>query len=175
LRQGGTALDGVVAKLRDGPYVPGERAMMKVKQHRTADCVVGGFRYRAGSKEAGSLLLGLYDADGKLDHVGFTATIANKDRAALTEKLEALIAPPGFTGKAPGGPSRWSTERSEQWQPVRPKLVVEVSYDQVTGNRFRHGTKLVRFRPDKRPSQCTFEQIEPPAKPVTLVAGMLKS
>ena len=100
----------------------------------------------------GSLLLGLYDEDGKLDHVGFTATIANKDRAALTEKLEALIAPPGFTGKAPGGPSRWSTERSEQWQPVRPKLVVEVSYDQVTGNRFRHGTKLVRFRLDKRPS-----------------------
>jgi ATP-dependent DNA ligase len=175
LRQGGTALDGVVAKLRDGPYVPGERAMMKVKQHRTADCVVGGFRYRTGSQEVGSLLLGLYDEDGKLDHVGFTATIANKDRAALTEKLEALIAPPGFTGKAPGGPSRWSTERTEQWQPVKPKIVVEVSYDQVTGNRFRHGTKLVRFRLDKAPLQCTFEQIEPPAKPAKLVAGMLQS
>ena len=94
----------MVAKLRDGPYVPGERAMMKVKQHRTADCVVGGFRYRSGSNEVGSLLLGLYDTQGKLDHVGFTATIANKDRAALTAKLEALIAPPGFTGKAPGGP-----------------------------------------------------------------------
>ena len=79
----------------------------------------------------------------------------------MTAKLEALIAPPGFTGKAPGGPSRWSTERSEQWQPLKPKLVVEVSYDQVTGNRFRHGSKLVRFRPDKRPSQCTLEQIEP--------------
>ena len=149
LRQDGTALDGVVAKLRDGPYVPGERAMMKVKQHRTADCVVGGFRYRAGSKEAGSLLLGLYDADGKLDHVG-------------------------FTGKAPGGLSRWSTARSEQWQPLKPKLVVEVSYGQVTGNRFRHGTKLVRFRPDKAPSQCTFEQIEPAAKPAKLIAGMLE-
>ena len=131
LGQGGTALDGVVAKLRDGPYVPGERAMMKVKQHRTADCVVGGFRYRTGCREVGSLLLGLYDADGRLDHVGFTATIANKDRAALTAKLEALIAPPGFSGKAPGGPSRWSTERTEEWQPLKPKLVVEVSYDQV--------------------------------------------
>jgi ATP-dependent DNA ligase len=175
LKQGGTALDGVVAKERNGPYLPGERAMMKVKQHRTADCVVGGFRYRAGSRQVGSLLLGLYDDDGHLDHVGFTATIANKDRAALTAKLEALAAPPGFTGKAPGGPSRWSTERSEQWQPVKPKLVVEVSYDQVTGNRFRHGTKLVRFRPDKSPRQCTLEQIEAPAKPAKLIAGMLKS
>jgi ATP-dependent DNA ligase len=175
LGQGGTALDGVVAKLRDGPYVPGERAMMKVKQHRTADCVVGGFRYRTGSKEVGSLLLGLYDDDGRLDHVGFTATISNRERAALTAQLEALVAPPGFTGKAPGGPSRWSTERSEQWQPVKPKLVVEVSYDQVTGNRFRHGTRLVRFRPDKRPNQCTLEQIEPAAKPAKLIAAMLKS
>jgi ATP-dependent DNA ligase len=175
LRQGGTALDGVVAKEREGPYVPGERAMMKVKQHRTADCVVGGFRYRAGSKQVGSLLLGLYDEEGRLDHVGFTATIANKDRAALTAKLEALVAPPGFTGKAPGGPSRWSTERTEQWQPVQPKLVVEVNYDQVTGNRFRHGTKLIRFRPDKAPRQCTLEQIAPVAKPAKLIAGMLKS
>ncbi|MGH6825854.1 ATP-dependent DNA ligase [Methyloceanibacter sp.] len=175
LKQGGTALDGVVAKERDGPYVPGERAMMKVKQRRTADCVVGGFRYRTASQEVGSLLLGLYDADGKLDHVGFTATIANKDRAALTAKLEALVSPPGFTGKAPGGPSRWSTERSEQWQPLKPKLVVEVAFDHVTGNRFRHGTKLVRFRPDKRPSQCSFEQIALPAKPSKLVSAMLKS
>jgi ATP-dependent DNA ligase len=109
LKQGGTALDGVVAKLRDGRYVAGERTMMKVKQHRTADCVVGGFRYRSGSNEVGSLLLGLYDTQGKLDHVGFTATIANKDRAALTAKLEVLVAPPGFTGKAPGGQSRWSS------------------------------------------------------------------
>ncbi len=175
LSHGGVALDGVVAKQRDGPYLPGERAMLKVKLHRTADCVVGGFRYRAGSKEAGSLLLGLYDEDGKLDHVGFTAAIANKDRAALTAKLEALVSPPGFTGKAPGGPSRWSTERSEQWQPVKPRLVVEVAYDQVTGNRFRHGTKLVRFRPDKAPRQCTFEQIAPPPAPAKLVAAMLKT
>ena len=175
LTQGGAALDGVVAKLRDGPYLPGERAMLKVKQHRTADCVVGGFRYRANSNEVGSLLLGLYNDDGRLDHVGFTATIYNKDRAALTAKLKALEAPPGFTGKAPGGKSRWSTEKSESWVPVKPKLVVEVSYDQVTGDRFRHGTKLVRFRPDKAPRQCTFEQIEPGKAPAQLVAKMLRS
>jgi ATP-dependent DNA ligase len=139
--------------------------MLKVKRLRTADCVVGGFRYAANSKLVGSLLLGLYDKGGKLDHVGFTATITNEERPALTKKLEALIAPPGFTGKAPGGPSRWSTERSGQWEPVKPKIVVEVRYDHVTGDRFRHGTKLVRFRPDKAPSQCTFEQIEPATLP----------
>jgi ATP-dependent DNA ligase len=111
------------------------------------------------------LLLGLYDSDGKLDHVGFTSTISNAERPALTKKLEALIAPPGFTGKAPGGPSRWSTERTGEWEPVKPKLVVEVRYDQVTGSRFRHGTRLVRFRPDKAPRQCTFEQIEPAMLP----------
>jgi ATP-dependent DNA ligase len=159
------ALDGVVAKRIDGAYIPGERAMLKVKEIRTADCVVGGFRYASGSKFVGSLLLGLYDKEGKLDHVGFTSTIANDERPALTKKLEGLIAPPGFTGKAPGGPSRWSTERSGEWEPLKPKLVVEVRYDQVTGERFRHGTKLVRFRPDKSPRQCTFEQIEPAMLP----------
>jgi len=159
------ALDGVVAKGSDGPYLPGERAMLKVKRLRTADCVVGGFRYETGSREVGSLLLGLYNKEGKLDHVGFTSTITDKERAALTKQLEALIAPPGFTGKAPGGPSRWSTERSGEWEPVKPKLVVEVRYDQVTGDRFRHGTRLVRFRPDKAPKQCTFEQIAPQELP----------
>ena len=174
LAKGGAALDGVVAKRRDGPYLPGERAMLKVKRRRTADCVVGGFRYRAGTNEVGSLLLGLYDDAGLLDHVGFTATIYNKDRAELTSKLKALAAPPGFTGKAPGGKSRWSTEKSEQWVPVKPKLVVEVAYDQVTGNRFRHGTKLIRFRPDKAPRQCKLEQIEPGQTAAKLVAKMLK-
>ena len=162
------ALDGVVAKSSDGPYLPGERAMLKVKRLRTADCVVGGFRYESGSNQVGSLLLGLYNKEGKLDHVGFTATISNAERPALTKKLEALIAPPGFTGNAPGGPSRWSTARSAEWQPLRPKLVVEVRYDHVTGDRFRHGTRLVRFRPDKTPKQCTFEQIEPPSLPANL-------
>ncbi|MGH6833256.1 MAG: ATP-dependent DNA ligase, partial [Methyloceanibacter sp.] len=159
------SLDGVVAKRSDGPYLPGMRAMLKVKRLRTADCVVGGFRYESGSRQVGSLLLGLYNEEGKLDHVGFTATITNAERAALTKTLEALIAPPGFSGKAPGGPSRWSTERTGEWEPLKPKLVVEVRYDHVTGDRFRHGTKLVRFRPDKAPRQCTFEQIEPQTLP----------
>jgi len=165
LRDARGALDGVVAKRIDGAYIPGERAMLKVKQIRTADCVVGGFRYANGKREVGSLLLGLYDKEGKLDHVGFTSTITNVERPAMTKMLEALIAPPGFTGKAPGGPSRWSSERSGEWEPLKPKLVVEVRYDQVTGDRFRHGTKLVRFRPDKAPRQCTFEQIEPAVLP----------
>ena len=164
------SLDGVVAKRSDGPYLPGERAMLKVKRLRTADCVVGGFRYESGSNQVGSLLLGLYNKEGKLDHVGFTATITNAERPALTKKLEAMISPPGFSGKAPGGPSRWSTERTGEWQPVKPKLVVEVSYDHVTGDRFRHGTRLVRFRPDKNPKQCTFAQIAPPSLPTNIKA-----
>jgi ATP-dependent DNA ligase len=151
--------DGVIAKRIDGHYTPGERTMIKVKRLRTADCVVGGFRYESGSKLVGSLLLGLYDDSGKLNHVGFTATITNAERPELTRRLQALRKPPGFTGDAPGGPSRWSTDRSAQWEPLRPKLVVEVRYDHVTGGRFRHGTKLLRWRPDKAPRQCTYEQI----------------
>lgn len=162
LREAGHgSIDGVVAKRLDGLYEPGERTMVKVKPHRTADCVVGGFRYRSDSREVGSLLLGLYDGEGRLNHVGFTATISNNERPALTRKLEALREPPDFTGAAPGGPSRWSTERSGEWQPLRPELVVEVRYDQITSGRFRHGTKLVRWRPDKAPSQCTIDQIAP--------------
>ncbi|RWN56161.1 ATP-dependent DNA ligase [Mesorhizobium sp.] len=153
------ATDGVVAKRLDGPYQPGMRAMVKVKRLRSADCVVGGFRYLSSSRQVGSLLLGLYNEAGKLDHVGFTSTIAKEDRAELTRKLEAMREPPGFTGKAPGGPSRWSTERSGEWEPVRPELVVEVRFDHVTGDRFRHGTKFLRWRPDKAPEQCTLEQI----------------
>lgn len=151
--------DGVVAKRLDDPYRPGERAMVKVKRLRTADCVVGGFRYLAGSREVGSLLLGLYNEHGALDHVGFTSTIARSDRAALTARLEALRSPPGFTGKAPGGPSRWSTERSGEWEPLKPVLVAEVRFDHVTGERFRHGTKFLRWRPDKAPAQCRMDQL----------------
>jgi ATP-dependent DNA ligase len=156
--------DGVVAKRLDEKYLSGERAMIKVKRLRTADCVVGGFRYLSGSDQVGSLLLGLYNAQGLLDHVGFTSTIANDEREALTRKLRALQARPGFTGKAPGGPSRWSTERSGEWEPLRPELVVEVRYDHVTGDRFRHGTKLMRFRLDKSPRQCGIEQIVAPPR-----------
>jgi ATP-dependent DNA ligase len=164
LEASGNALDGVIAKRLDGVCQPGERAMLKVRKRRTADCVVGGFRYERNSRLVGSLLLGLYNNEGKLDHVGFTATLHDLDRKALTEQLEALIMPPGFTGNAPGGPSRWSTERSGEWQPLRPELVVEVRYDHVSGGRFRHGTRLLRWRADKAPRQCTFEQIEAPPK-----------
>jgi ATP-dependent DNA ligase len=152
-------VDGVIAKRLDLPYRPGERAMLKVKHLRTADCVVGGFRYETGGRRVGSLLLGLYDDDGLLHHIGFTSGIPDGEKPELTARLEALIAAPGFTGNAPGGPSRWSTARSAEWQPLRPELVVEVRYDHVTGDRFRHGTKLVRWRPDKAPRQCTFAQL----------------
>ena len=165
LKRSGGALDGVVAKRLDQPYRFGERAMVKVKQLRTADCVVGGFRYADKKREVGSLLLGLYDEDGKLHHVGFTSAIPAKERPELTKTLEALVQPPGFTGNAPGGPSRWNTERTGQWEPLKPKLVVEVRYDQVTGRRFRHGTALLRWRPDKSPKQCTFQQLAPELKP----------
>ena len=165
LKRSGGALDGVVAKRLDQPYRFGERAMVKVKQLRTADCVVGGFRYAEKKREVGSLLLGLYDDQGVLHHVGFTSGLPAKDRPELTKKLEALVEAPGFTGNAPGGPSRWATERSMAWEPLKPELVVEVRYDQVTGRRFRHGTALLRWRPDKSPKQCTFEQIAPELKP----------
>jgi len=157
------ALDGVIAKRRDLAYRSGDRSgMQKIKQRRTADCVVGGFRYASQGRAIGSLLLGLYDEDGLLHHVGFTSGLSADERAALVPKLEKLIQPPGFTGSAPGGPSRWSTERSTEWQPLLTKLVVEVEYDHVTGDRFRHGTRVVRWRPDKAPRQCTFEQIARP-------------
>ena len=154
-----TSTDGVLAKRLDDPYAPGERLMIKVKRLRTADCVVGGFRYLAGKRQVGSLLLGLYDDEGALNHVGFTSTISNEERPALTRKLEELEKPPGFTGDAPGGPSRWSTERSAEWVPLRPVLVAEVRYDHVTAGRFRHGTRFIRWRPDKSPDQCTCDQL----------------
>jgi len=156
----GGNLDGVIAKQMDAPYASGERtAMVKVKQIRSADCLVGGFRYASGSRVIGSLLLGLYDDDGLLHHVGFTSAFKASERGALTEKFEALKKAPGFTGNAPGGPSRWSTERSGEWEPVDPTLVVEVTYDHFTGGRFRHGTKILRWRADKAPRQCTMEQV----------------
>jgi ATP-dependent DNA ligase len=157
----GGNLDGVIAKQIDAPYASGERtAMVKVKQIRSADCVVGGFRYASGSRLLGSLLLGLYDDDGLLHHVGFTSAFKASERPSLTKKFEALRKKPGFTGNAPGGPSRWSTERSGEWEPVDPKIVVEVAYDHFTGGRFRHGTKILRYRPDKSPRQCTMDQVE---------------
>jgi ATP-dependent DNA ligase len=121
--------------------------------------VVGGFRYASKGRSVGSLLLGLYDEDGKLHHVGFTSAFAADDKPAITRKLEKLAGGTGFTGKAPGGPSRWSTKRSSEWEPLKPKLVVEVEFDHFTGDRFRHGTRLIRWRPDKKPAQCTMDQV----------------
>jgi ATP-dependent DNA ligase len=155
------ALDGIIAKRLDAPYRAGERdAMVKYKRRKTADCVVGGFRYGKDGQLVGSLLLGLYGRDGKLNHVGFTSAFKREDKPALTERLKTLIAPPGFTGAAPGAPSRWSTERSAQWKPLKPKLVVEVGFDHVTDCRFRHGTTLLRWRKDKRPDQCRMDQLD---------------
>lgn len=157
----GESLDGIIAKQLSLPYQSAERTgMQKIKQIRTVDCVVGGFRYGTNSKLVGSLLLGLYDEAGLLHHVGFTSSIKAAEKKQLTAKLEALRQPPGFTGRAPGGPSRWSTERSGEWEPLETKLVVEVTYDHFTGGRFRHGTRFIRWRPDKAPQQCTFEQVD---------------
>ena len=160
-RSVGGGLDGVIAKQLDLPYQSGNRhGMKKMKSMRTADCVVGGFRYASKGKVIGSLLLGLYDDDGLLHHVGFTSNIPTPDKPAVTTKVEQLIKVPGFTGRAPGGPSRWSTERSGEWEPLATKLVVEVRYDHFSGGRFRHGTSFLRWRPDKEPRQCTIEQVE---------------
>jgi ATP-dependent DNA ligase len=169
----GTGLDGVIAKELDQPYCTGERrGMVKVKQLRTVDCVVGGFRYASKGNLVGSLLLGLYDDEGLLHHVGFWSSIKHEDKKALTAKIEKLVRKPGFTGQAPGGPSRWSTERSAEWQPLAPKLVIEVQYDHYTGGRFRHGTKFVRWRPDKAPRQCTMDQLEgDQSSPLILLKG----
>jgi ATP-dependent DNA ligase len=160
-RSVGGGLDGVIAKRLDLPYQTGTRdGMVKMKSMRTAECVVGGFRYASKGKLVGSLLLGLYDDGGLLHHVGFTSNIPNDAKPAVTKQLEELVKPPGFTGQAPGGPSRWSTARSAEWQPLAPKLVVEVQYDHFSGGRFRHGTSFLRWRPDKPPSRCTIAQVE---------------
>jgi ATP-dependent DNA ligase len=155
-------LDGVIAKRADAAYASGARtAMQKVKRMRTADCVVGGFRYATARPEVGSLLLGLYDDDGLLHHVGFTSSFSAAARRTLLPKLKPFMAAPGFTGRAPGGPSRWSTERTGTWEPLRPQLVCEVRYDHWSGDRFRHGTTFLRWRPDQTPRRCTFEQVRP--------------
>lgn len=172
-KAGGGVLDGVVAKRLDQPYLNGERAMVKVKCLRTADCVVGGFRYATGKREVGSLLLGLFNDDGKLDHVGFTSGITEEMRRPLTRKMAALRGGEGFTGSAPGAPSRWSTERSAAWEPVRLKLVAEVQYDHVSAGRFRHGTRFIRWRPDKTPRQCTMEQLQQEGRPSKIMAAIL--
>jgi ATP-dependent DNA ligase len=169
--------DGVVAKLLDCEYKSGERTgMVKVKRIRTADCVVGGFRWARGAKsaavkksasnrpaeEVGSLLLGLYNSKGQLDHIGFSSSFTRDERRKLKSILKPLMGGEGFSGKAPGGPSRWTRDaRDTEWFPLKPKLVGEFQYDHFSGGRFRHGTKLLRWRPEKKPEQCTMEQVRP--------------
>ena len=174
LMTNGGGTDGVVAKRLDLPYQAGNReGMQKIKMHRTADCVVGGFRYgespqSPGKGLIGSLLLGLYDDEGLLHHVGFTSGIKAAEKKGLTEKLEKIKAERSFTGNTPGAPSRWSMKRSSEWVPVRPKFVVEISYDHFSGGRFRHGTTIVRWRPDKRPTQCTMDQLKTSSRGIRL-------
>ncbi|MFC4592788.1 ATP-dependent DNA ligase [Sphingobium tyrosinilyticum] len=168
LERSGGALDGIIAKQIDLPYRSGERAMMKVKNYRSADCVVGGFRRTEDGKGAASLLLGLYDEVGALNHVGFTSSFKADERPLLLQRLTPFVGAPGFTGKAPGGPSRWNRGEESAWEPLRPDLVVEVVYDQVTAGRFRHGTRFLRWRPDKAPRQCTCDQLQMELRPAEL-------
>jgi ATP-dependent DNA ligase len=171
LEQTGGALDGVVAKPRDEPYRPGERAIFKHKVERTADCVVGGFRYDKSGTKVASLLLGLYDEGGLLHHVGFSSSFSEVEREELTTLLEPLKGKSAFTGSAPGGASRWSKPgASSEWVALEPSLIAEVAYDQVTGERFRHGTTFKRWRPDKKPSQCTFDELSAELRPEQLEA-----
>jgi ATP-dependent DNA ligase len=181
--------DGVVAKRLDCEYMSGERTgMVKIKRIRTADCVVGGFRWarakdsndeakqpKEGAKsasakkrpteEVGSLLLGLYNKNGELDHIGFSASFTREERSKLKSILKPFMGGEGFSGKAPGGPSRWTRDaRDTEWFPLKPKLVGEFQYDHFSGGRFRHGTKFLSWRPEKKPEQCTMEQIQPAKK-----------
>jgi ATP-dependent DNA ligase len=159
-------LDGIIAK-RNVPYAFGSRdAVVKVKRSYTADCVVGGFRAAADGLIA-SLLLGLYDDDGKLHHVGFVGSMSAAERRRAADLLRPIVEPPGFTGAAPGGPSRWRRGENAQWFPVRPQIVVEVAFDHVTGRRFRHTARLLRWRPEKPPRQCTMDQLLNPGHPST--------
>ncbi|MDQ6799657.1 MAG: ATP-dependent DNA ligase, partial [Acidobacteriota bacterium] len=153
-------LDGIMAKRLGEPYHSGDRnGMVKVKHLKTADCVVGGFRYGEGTHVVGSLLLGLYDDADRLVHVGHTSSIRKDDRDALTKKLESLRGKNPFEVRVPGGPSRFS-QRSGEWEAVKPKLVCEVEYDYFSQGRFRHGSKFLRWRPEKKPNQCRMEQVE---------------
>ncbi len=159
--------DGIVAKRLDGPYIEGERAMIKVKHRRTVDVVVGGYRVHKEGDRVGSLLLGLYNPAGVLHFIGHCSGFGDADRVALLARLRDHEVPASFGegARQPGGPSRWSGDKDLSWTPVRAELVCEVSYDQLTGDRFRHATRFERWRPDKDPDECTFEQLERPDGP----------
>jgi ATP-dependent DNA ligase len=155
----GAGLDGVVAKPDTAPYQPGKRAMLKVKHLRTADCVVVGFRwYRDTNDAVGSLLLGLYDDAGALHHVGITSSFTMEMRKQLVDELAPLRT--GEPPREPQDPSRWSTGKDLSWEPLRPERVCEVKYDHLQGDRFRHATTFLRWRPDKPPQDCRYDQLE---------------
>lgn len=162
----GAGLDGIVARRPDQPYTPGERSMIKIKHVREADCVVGGFRWLKDQegKAVGSLLLGLYDEQGVLHHVGHASNFKKEEKVALLELLapyrEGAEGTSFGRGRTPGAPSRWSGGRDTSWQPLRPELVCEVAYDQLQGDRFRHAARFRRWRPDKPASECDYEQME---------------
>ena len=170
----GAGLDGVIAKPDDAPYQPGKRAMFKIKHARTADCVVAGFRwYKTGRDAVGSLLLGLYDDDGHLQHVGVTSSFTLAKRKQLVDELAPLrknaleqhpwrewAAHAGETNRMPGMQSRWSGGKDMSWEPLRIERVCEVKYDHLQGSRFRHGTTFLRWRTDKKPSECRYDQLE---------------
>ncbi len=165
LQDAAIGLDGVMAKQQEAPYASGERtAMRKVKRQRTAECVVGGFRWGKGGKQVGSLLLGLYGDDGLLHHVGYCSALNAARKAEAKDRVTAEIGGEGFTGSAPGGPSRWRSAASAEWEALHPNIVVEVQYDHFSQGRFRHGTRFLRWRPDKDPRQCRLTQVEREAK-----------
>ena len=174
----GAGLDGVVAKPLDAPYQPDVRAMLKIKHERTADCVVAGYRWHKSGKVVGSLLLGLYADDGRLQHVGVSASFPMKRRAELVTELEPYAvddltghpwaewaeASAHEAGRLPGAVSRWNAKKDLSWVPLRPDLVVEVGYDHMEGTRFRHTAQFKRWRPDREPRSCTYEQLERPVR-----------
>lgn len=161
----GAGLDGVIAKQVEGPYLAGKRGWVKIKHQRTADCVVGGYRVASDGKGVGSLLLGLYDESGILHHVGHTSSFSAMERREILEILDLYKGEGGFThGHGPGGPSRWSQGRDLNWVSLRPELACEVGFEKLEGARFRHAARFLRWRPDKEPGECTYEQLEPPER-----------
>ncbi|NJC68410.1 ATP-dependent DNA ligase [Planosporangium thailandense] len=175
----GAGLDGLVAKPADIPYAPGKRLMYKIKHARTADVVVAGFRWHKDGPIVGSLLLGLYDTNGVLHHVGVSASFSKARRAELVEELAPYRMPAAEhpwaawtsaeahangTQRMPGAPSRWTGKKDLGWEPLRPELVIEVGYDAMEGDRFRHTAQFKRWRPDREPRSCTYEQLERPVR-----------
>lgn len=176
----GAGLDGVIAKRSDGAYLPGERSLFKIKHDRTADCVVAGFRWHKSGGVVGSLLLGLYDDDGVLHHIGVSASFSMARRAELVEELSAYRmsgddvddhpwaewakAEAHESARLPGAQSRWNAGKDLSWEPLRPELVIEVAYDHMQGDRFRHTAHFRRWRPDRDPASCTYDQLQEPVR-----------